>query len=139
MSEVIDVAKRDGRWTECPGCHEIIITKKLDELLWVCPHCDYHFRLPAARRIEMLTDSFEPLAGGPRALKAASASAILGGRATIDAQACVLGVMDFAVKGGSMGQLMAAHLVTERGGYPSWARALSSTQALSPRGLTNGW
>ncbi|OPZ70649.1 MAG: Acetyl-coenzyme A carboxylase carboxyl transferase subunit beta [bacterium ADurb.Bin478] len=113
MSEVIDVAKKDGRWTECPGCQEIIITRKLDELLWVCPHCDHHFRLPADKRVAMLCDSFAPLSlGRGRNAKSASETAVLGGRALIEDQACILGVMDFAVKGGSMGQLMAAHLVS---------------------------
>ena len=113
MSEVIDVAKKDGRWTECPGCQEIIITTRLDEIRWVCPHCDHHFRLPAEKRVAMLCESFVPLnLGRGRGAKTASETAVLGGRALIEDQACILAVMDFAVKGGSMGQLMAAHLVS---------------------------
>jgi len=111
LSEVIDVAKKDGRWTECPSCHEIIITTKLDELLWVCPHCDHHFRLTAGRRIEMLCDDYKPLVTNTARVGRPADSAIVGGRAVIDGQDCVLAVMDFTVKGGSMGQLMAADLV----------------------------
>ena len=111
MSEVIDVAKKDGRWTECPSCHEIIITTKLDELLWVCPHCDHHFRLTADRRIKMLCDVYKPLVANAAKGGRGADSAIVGGHAVIDGQDCVLGVIDFTVKGGSMGQLMAADLV----------------------------
>jgi len=45
LTEILDIAKKDGRWTECPSCSETIITVKLRENLWVCPHCEYHFRI----------------------------------------------------------------------------------------------
>ena len=45
-----------GLWTKCPDCDEIIYNKKLEENLWVCPKCEYHFTLGINRRIETLLD-----------------------------------------------------------------------------------
>lgn len=112
MTEVLDIAKKDGRWTECPSCKEIIITEKLEENLWVCPHCNYHFRLNAARRIVITCDkdSFAPLPifaadldkkGGSDSYEIDNA--IKGGMARIEDLSCVIGVMNFAYRGGSMG------------------------------------
>lgn len=56
MTEILDIAKKDGRWTECPSCSETIITVKLRENLWVCPHCEYHFRIGAKERIAITCD-----------------------------------------------------------------------------------
>ena len=55
-SVIVDIAKKDGRWTECPSCSETIITVKLRENLWVCPHCEYHFRIGAKERIAITCD-----------------------------------------------------------------------------------
>jgi len=108
LTEVLDVAKKDGRWTECPSCSEIIITKKLKENIWVCPHCEYHFRIGAKDRISTLCDpdGFEEIDPGEYGcdnLKSCADDAIKGGIAAIDDRRCVLGVMDFSYKGGSMG------------------------------------
>lgn len=108
MTEVLEIAKKDGRWTECPSCSETIITQKLKENLWVCPHCDYHFRLSARDRIEILCDGksfvqIEELMTGPEEKSPGEDEAILTGEAAINGMPCVLGIMDFTHKGGSMG------------------------------------
>ncbi|MHC4981894.1 MAG: acetyl-CoA carboxylase, carboxyltransferase subunit beta [Planctomycetota bacterium] len=53
----------DGLWMRCPGCEGMLFRKAVVENLEVCPECGYHFRVGAARRIELLTDtdSFEEL------------------------------------------------------------------------------
>ena len=50
-----------GLWTKCPDCGEIIYNKKLEENLYVCPKCDFHFTVDVNRRIKYLldTDSFK--------------------------------------------------------------------------------
>jgi len=108
LTEVLDIAKKDGRWSECPSCSEIIITSKLVENKWVCPHCDHHFRMNAKDRIVLVCDegSFVEIETAPvraEEIPLASDDALKCGRATILGQPCVLGVMDFSFKGGSMG------------------------------------
>jgi len=110
LSEVLDIAMKNGRWTECPSCKEVVITDRLKKNLWVCPHCDYHFRLDAVRRIDITCDpgTFIPLSlkqsGLSKDAENIKADDILkGGVARIDGHSCVMGVMDFSQKGGSMG------------------------------------
>jgi acetyl-CoA carboxylase carboxyl transferase subunit beta len=45
-----------GLWTKCPDCGEIIYNKKLEENLYVCPKCNFHFTLDVTKRIEILLD-----------------------------------------------------------------------------------
>ena len=55
----------DGLWMRCPGCEETLYRKTVVENLDVCPKCEYHFRIGARRRIEILADTgtFEELFG----------------------------------------------------------------------------
>ncbi len=46
-----------GLWTKCPECGEVIYNKKLKENLQVCLKCDYHFRIGAYERINIVLDS----------------------------------------------------------------------------------
>ncbi|MCM8800591.1 MAG: acetyl-CoA carboxylase, carboxyltransferase subunit beta [Candidatus Omnitrophica bacterium] len=46
----------DGLWTKCEECFEMLYNKTLEENLWVCPKCNYHFVLGAYERINMLLD-----------------------------------------------------------------------------------
>ncbi len=108
MSEVLDVAKKDGRWTECPECSEIVITEKLAQHLWVCPHCDFHFRLDADRRIESVADAGTY---SPFAFKTEAEDSLKGGRCKINGQDAVLAVMDFSFRGGTMGVAMGRQIV----------------------------
>ena len=52
----------EGLWQRCPSCHAVIFRKEAEKLLGVCPECDYHWYVPAAKRIEQLLDegTFEP-------------------------------------------------------------------------------
>ena len=60
----------EGLWTKCEDCGEIIYNKTLEEDFRVCPKCDYHFTLPAPRRIAQLLDegSFEEMDEGMTSL-----------------------------------------------------------------------
>jgi acetyl-CoA carboxylase carboxyl transferase subunit beta len=45
-----------GLWTKCAECGQLIYNKKLQENLYVCPKCNYHFVMGAYDRISILAD-----------------------------------------------------------------------------------
>lgn len=45
-----------GLWTKCSDCGEIIYNKKLEENLYVCSKCNFHFTLGIKQRIGCLLD-----------------------------------------------------------------------------------
>jgi len=46
----------EGIWTKCKSCGEVVYGKKMEDLLWVCPTCDFHFRIPSQKYISLLLD-----------------------------------------------------------------------------------
>ncbi len=46
----------DGLWMKCDWCEKMIYRKAVEEALWVCPECNYHFPISARRRVELLLD-----------------------------------------------------------------------------------
>lgn len=57
-----------GLWMRCPDCEKSVYKKAVEELLQVCPECDYHFEITVWQRIEQLLEpgSFEEIATGLR-------------------------------------------------------------------------
>ncbi len=53
-SQKLDIP--DGHWIKCKECGEIIHKNQLEQNLWVCPHCDYHFRIGSGEYISILLD-----------------------------------------------------------------------------------
>lgn len=51
----------DGLWTKCPDCGCILYRKAVEQKLYTCPECNFHFPLTPAERIKLLLDdnSFE--------------------------------------------------------------------------------
>src|SRR5262245_42819866 len=51
----------EGLWTKCEGCGEALFQTVLDENLWTCPYCNFHFRVPARSYLDFVVDlgSFE--------------------------------------------------------------------------------
>ncbi|HHF43535.1 MAG TPA: acetyl-CoA carboxylase carboxyl transferase subunit beta, partial [Candidatus Aminicenantes bacterium] len=43
-------------WTRCNNCRKIIYKQDIIDNLYVCPSCDFHFRLSAPQRLAMLFD-----------------------------------------------------------------------------------
>ena len=41
-------------WQNCPNCGNIMHHKDMYENFHICNSCDYHFRMPVEKRIEML-------------------------------------------------------------------------------------
>jgi acetyl-CoA carboxylase carboxyl transferase subunit beta len=111
---------------KCLGCKEVLYRRDWQKNLKVCPHCNYHFRLTAYERIELLVDqgsfvevdaniiSADPLHFACQSqiyaekleserLKVGLNESVVIGHATIERQTLALAVMDFRFIGGSMG------------------------------------
>ncbi len=115
----------EGLWSKCPKCGEMLYQPELEAALWVCRHCGNHLRLRAQDRIAITADAgsfverdaslttsnplgfpgYEELVEEDRVRSGVSESMIWG-EATIEGQPCVLTVMDFHYRGGSMGAVM---------------------------------
>jgi acetyl-CoA carboxylase carboxyl transferase subunit beta len=118
----------EGLFENCPKCRYSVYKKELEENLWVCPKCDYYFRLPSGKRIDMIVDenSFreydsEVTAADPlkfsdkipyseRIIQTRSKTklneAIVTGTAKIGGVDVVISVLDFSFMGGSMGSVV---------------------------------
>jgi acetyl-CoA carboxylase carboxyl transferase subunit beta len=48
--------RTEGLWTKCESCRAIVFRKDLEENLFVCPKCQFHFRMSAKKRLELLFD-----------------------------------------------------------------------------------
>jgi acetyl-CoA carboxylase carboxyl transferase subunit beta len=123
----------EGLWVKCPECDSIIYTKDLAKTLSVCPKCGHHFRLGAADRLKALFDdeqwtevapdlrSNDPLTFTDtkpyrdRLARTAESTglneAILVGRGKLDGIDTVIGAMEYAFIGGSMGIVVGERLV----------------------------
>ena len=117
-----------GLWSKCVHCGTQITKKDLQENLMVCPVCDYHFRINARKRIDMLFDenSFEELFSNikptdplefvdtepyKKRLDVATAKtnldeAVITGIGLINGHKVAAAVMDFEFMGGSMGSVV---------------------------------
>jgi acetyl-CoA carboxylase carboxyl transferase subunit beta len=118
----------DGLWTKCGGCGEIIYARELERLFWVCPSCDYHFRIRHSDYMRLILDdgvleeydrglvSEDPLKFRDKKKypdriadaqkKTGLADAIVCGVGTIGGRSVSFGVMEFAFIGGSMGSVV---------------------------------
>ena len=58
-----------GLWMRCPDCEKSVYKRAVEELLQVCPECNYHFEISVHERIAQLVDegTFEETATGLRA------------------------------------------------------------------------
>jgi acetyl-CoA carboxylase carboxyl transferase subunit beta len=56
LSEDEKTVRTEGLWQKCDGCGQIIWRKTVEDNGNVCPKCDYHFRISAADRLQLLFD-----------------------------------------------------------------------------------
>ena len=118
----------EGLWTKCKNCEEIIYSKEIERNLNVCPKCDYHFRISARERIDLVIDEgtfnetdpdmasvdflkFKDSKKYVDRIKAAVAKngggdAVVTGSGLMNGQEVVVAVFDFAFLGGSMGSVV---------------------------------
>lgn len=128
-----------GLWIKCNGCGEIIYKKEILKNLDVCPKCNYHFRISAKRRIDLIFDegSVNLLATEMEAVdplkfrdskkyadrvkeaqqKTSRKDALELAEGTIGGVAAVAAVFEFGFMGGSMGSVVGEKitLAIERG------------------------
>jgi acetyl-CoA carboxylase carboxyl transferase subunit beta len=115
----------DGLWKRCDSCHEILYRKTLEKNFYICPRCNYHFRISSRQYIELLLDQGKieeydadliptnPL-GFPNyearikeaQTKTSLKEGLIYGKGKITEKDVVLGVMDFNFVGGSMGSVV---------------------------------
>jgi acetyl-CoA carboxylase carboxyl transferase subunit beta len=56
LSEDEKTVRTEGLWQKCDGCGQIIWRKTVEDNINVCPKCEYHFRISAADRLQLLFD-----------------------------------------------------------------------------------
>jgi acetyl-CoA carboxylase carboxyl transferase subunit beta len=117
-----------GLWMRCSECGAMLFRKVVEEALHVCPECQYHFRVSARVRIELLVDpgSFEemfdeiepadPLKFTDKKaykdrlkseqLKTGEKDAVICGKAFIKGRPIMIAVMDPTFMMGSMGSVV---------------------------------
>ena len=122
------VAIPEGLWVKCEGCREIIYRKEVDQNLQVCPKCDYHFRLSARERLELLLDegtwkefaseihSSDPLRFRDTKRyrdrlkvyesRVGTGDAVLCAEGRLEGRGVVVCAMEYAFMGGSMGSVV---------------------------------
>ncbi len=120
--------RTEGLWVKCDGCRATIWKKDLEQNWEVCPKCEHHFRLNAARRLELLLDegawvehardlaSSDPLGFVDRKpyadrlreaqQKLGTADAMLTVEGQMNGRPVVCCSMEFAFIGGSMGAVV---------------------------------
>jgi acetyl-CoA carboxylase carboxyl transferase subunit beta len=118
----------DGLWTKCKECGEIIYTKQLEENVWVCSNCGYHFRITSVKYIKIILDNgeleeydtdlesvdalkFKDSKRYPDRIKAAQEKsslkdAVTAGIGKINSRVISFAIMDFSFIGGSMGSVV---------------------------------
>ena len=48
--------RTEGLWVKCESCRTIVFRNDLEANLFVCPKCQFHFKMNAQKRLEMLLD-----------------------------------------------------------------------------------
>ncbi|KPK71996.1 hypothetical protein AMJ87_06015 [candidate division WOR_3 bacterium SM23_60] len=115
----------DGLWVKCESCGEILYRKELEKHLWICPKCNFHFRINCRDYIALLLDDAafdeqdahlearDPLnfPGYKKKMKDSQAKTnmkegVVYGFAHIDGIPIVFAAMDFRFMGGSMGSVI---------------------------------
>jgi acetyl-CoA carboxylase carboxyl transferase subunit beta len=119
--------RTEGLWAKCESCGTIVFRKDLEANLYVCPKCQFHFKMSAKQRLEMLLDgrwtehdagmtSTDPLKfvdTKPYAARLKEArkklgmnDAVITAEGRLNGRGIVCCAMEFAFIGGSMGAVV---------------------------------
>jgi len=120
-------------WVKCPECASLMFFKEVENQNNICPKCNFHMRIGAKRRIEVLADidSFveydaelkpvDPLKFVDKKSykkrvdeamkKTGRTSAVISGECTINDVPVQIVVFDFAFMGGSLGSVEGEKIV----------------------------
>jgi acetyl-CoA carboxylase carboxyl transferase subunit beta len=118
----------DGQWTKCESCGEMIHMKQLEQNLYTCHKCGYHFRIGSKEYFGILLDektfketdakikSVDPLSFADTKKysdrlkdsirKSGLTEAVRTGTAKVNGLPVVIACMDFSFIGGSMGSVV---------------------------------
>jgi len=127
------VIENQSHWVKCPSCEALMFFKEVENLNHVCPKCNFHMRIGAKRRIELLSDkgsfveldselhptdplSFVDSKSYQKRLeeamhKTGKTSSVVSGECTIDGIPVQLVVFDFSFLGGSLGSVEGEKIV----------------------------
>lgn len=130
----VQTTRKDGfsGWIKCTHCAEMIHANEMQNHHHCCPKCDYHYRLTASQRIELLMDSgtFTPLFTHLKPVdvlgfvdsepyveriqraqeKSQRDEAVIVGTGEVNGIKVAAGIMDFSFMGGSMGSVVGERL-----------------------------
>jgi acetyl-CoA carboxylase carboxyl transferase subunit beta len=119
--------RTEGLWVKCESCRTIVFRKDLEANLLICPKCQFHFKMNAKQRLEMLLDgrwtehdarmtSTDPLKfvdTKPYAVRLKEArkklgmnDAIISAEGQLNGRPVVCCAMEFNFIGGSMGAVV---------------------------------
>jgi acetyl-CoA carboxylase carboxyl transferase subunit beta len=126
-------AMPEGLWVKCPSCEATLYRTDLEKNLFVCPKCNYHTRLGARERLDMLLDAegrfeigsevvpidslkFKDQKKYPERLSAAleetgETDALVVMQGSIKNVALVVAAFEFEFMGGSMGSVVGERFV----------------------------
>ncbi len=126
----VQMTKRDGYsgWVKCTQCHEMVHANELENNDHCCPKCEYHYRLGAKQRLDLLLDqgSFSELFGNIKSTdplgfvdskpyskrleeaeeKAENNEAVVVGVGKVKKLEVAIAVLDFSFMAGSMGSVV---------------------------------
>ncbi len=130
----VQTTKKDGfsGWVKCSGCNELIHANELSQNLNCCPKCNYHYRLPLKQRLDLIADAgtFQELFTDIKPVdalgfvdtesyqtrideavkKTGRDEAACVGTCQVEGRKALLGILDFAYMGGSMGSVVGERL-----------------------------
>lgn len=118
----------EGLWTKCKSCSQTIYTKEVEKNLNVCPKCEYHFRITAKERLDLILDpetfteldrdlesidflEFQDTKSYQDRIKAAmqkgnGKEAVVCGEGLLEGTPIQIAVFEFSFMGGSMGSVV---------------------------------
>jgi acetyl-CoA carboxylase carboxyl transferase subunit beta len=122
----------EGLWVKCQACKEMVYKKEVVHNSNVCPKCNYHFRISARERLEMLLDDgryeefdvdiapVDPLAFSDTKAyskrlvdyqkKTGLKDAVISCTGKIGGYPVIVGIMNYGFMGGSMGSVVGEKL-----------------------------
>jgi len=128
-------AKKDApsHWIKCPECSALMFFKEVENQNNICPKCNFHMRVGAQRRIEIICDegSFEEYDSNLKPtdplkfvdkksykkrvdealIKTGRTSSVVSGECTINEVPVQIAIFDFSFMGGSLGSVEGEKIV----------------------------
>jgi acetyl-CoA carboxylase carboxyl transferase subunit beta len=118
----------EGLWVKCDDCKEIVYRKEVEQNFHCCPKCNFHFRIDARERLEMLLDdgSYKEFATNIRSgdplefrdtkryrdrlkvyqQRVGGGDAVICAEGKLDGAPVVVCAMEYKFMGGSMGSVV---------------------------------